>query len=121
VRIKVDENLPRQIATLFGAQGHNATTVVEQGWGGFPDERLWLLAQIDRRWLVTGDKGFADIRRYPPGSHCGVILLRPGDENRRGFIELARRLLDDLNLEELNGAVIVATPSGIRIRRPAAR
>lgn len=121
MRIKIDENLPRQITILFGAKGRNATTVIEQGWGGLSDEGLWPLVQIDRRWLVTGDKGFADVRRYPPGSHCGVILLRPGEENRRGFIELALRLLDDLDLEELDGAVIVATPSGIRIRRPAAR
>jgi len=25
---------------------------------------------------MTVDKGFADLRQYPPGSHAGVILLR---------------------------------------------
>jgi hypothetical protein len=33
-RVKVDENLPRQIANLMAARGHDAATVVGQGWQG---------------------------------------------------------------------------------------
>jgi len=120
-RVKVDEDLPRQIARLFVERGLDATTVIEQGWGGSSDERLWPRVQSEDRWLVTGDKGFADLRRYPPGSHTGVILLRPGEENRRSFIELARRAIGSLDLDSLAGSVIVATPKGIRIRRPPSR
>jgi len=89
VRFKVDEDLPRQIADLLTAHGHNATTVVGQGWQGMSDEILWPRVQNECRWLMTADKGFADLRLYPPGSHAGVILLRSQEESRQAYMELA--------------------------------
>jgi predicted nuclease of predicted toxin-antitoxin system len=75
VQVKVDEDLPRQVADLLIAKGIDAVTVVEQGWQGTPDADLWPRVQSEGRWLLTADKGFADLRRHPPGSHAGVILL----------------------------------------------
>jgi predicted nuclease of predicted toxin-antitoxin system len=88
-RVKVDEDLPRQIADLLAAHGHDAATVVGQGWQGVSDDVLWLSLQNERRWLITADKGFADLRRNPPGSHAGVILLRSHEESRRAYLEIA--------------------------------
>ena len=114
----MDEDLPRQVADLFAAGGHDAATVAEQRWQGMPDSILWSLIQSERRWLITADKGFADLRRYPPGSHCGVILLRVPEESRRAYIRLAALALDRVNLDRFGGAVVVATTRGVRIRRP---
>ena len=116
-RVKVDEDLPRQIAGLLVARGHDATTVAEQGWQGTPDDILWSRIQNERRWLMTADKGFADLRRYPPGDHRGVILLRSQEESRRGYLELAAIALGRLDLDELAGAVVVVTRRGVRTRR----
>jgi predicted nuclease of predicted toxin-antitoxin system len=113
----VDEDLPRQVTEVLIARGHDTATVVEQGWQGSPDNILWSLIQNERRWLVTADKGFADLRRYPPGCHCGVILLRVPEEGRRAYTELAARTLDRVDLDRLGGAVVVATSRGVRIRR----
>jgi hypothetical protein len=90
---------------------------VEQGWQGTPDNILWSLIQNERRWLITADKGFADLRKYPPGSHCGVILLRVSEESRRFYMELAALTLDRVDLDRLGGAVLVATGRSVRIRR----
>jgi len=116
-RAKIDEDLPRQIADLLIAHGHDAATVVGQGWQGVSDEVLWPRVQDERRWLITADKGFADLRRHPPGSHAGVILLRPQEESRRAYLELAAIALARLKLDELAGAVVVVTYRGVRIRR----
>ena len=40
-RIKVDEDLPRQIADLAINHGYDTTTVLGQGWQGTPDDVLW--------------------------------------------------------------------------------
>jgi predicted nuclease of predicted toxin-antitoxin system len=119
VRFKVDEDLPRQIAQVLTDRGNNATTVVEQGWQGLPDEILWQQIQAEGRWLITGDKGFADLRLHPPGTHAGVILLRPQEESRRAYLDLVEAALDRLDLDNLPGAVVVVTHRGLRIRRPA--
>jgi predicted nuclease of predicted toxin-antitoxin system len=116
-RVKIDEGLPRQIADLVAAQDHDAATVVGQGWQGASDDDLWPRIQDEGRWLITADKGFADLRRHPAGSHAGVILLRAQEESRREYLDLAAIALDRLELDELAGAVVVVTYRGVRIRR----
>jgi len=116
-RVKVDEDLPRQIADMITARGYDAATVVGQAWLGTSDDDLWPRVQSERRWLITADKGFADLRRHPPGSHAGVILLRAQEESRGAYMELAAIALERLKLDEIAGAVVVVTYRGVRIRR----
>ena len=117
VRLKVDEDLPAEIAELLSSYGHDALTVAAQGWMGMPDAILWPWVQDERRWLITADKGFANLRRYSPGSHAGVILLRAHEESRRTYLSLAGIALERLSLDELTGAIVVVTDRGIRVRR----
>ncbi len=116
IRIKVDENLPEQIAELFNAHGHDAVTVGDQGWQGLADDELWRRIQGEGRWLVTADKEFGDIRRYPPGSHTGIILLRSSRESRADYLRLAATVPMRIKLDEINGAIVVVTERGIRVR-----
>jgi predicted nuclease of predicted toxin-antitoxin system len=116
-QVKIDEDLLRQIADLVAARGYDAATVMGQGWQGVSDEELWPRVQNEGRWLITADKGFADLRLHPAGSHAGVILLRAPEESRRAYLEFAAIALDRLKLDELGGAVVVVTYRGVRIRR----
>jgi predicted nuclease of predicted toxin-antitoxin system len=63
VRIKVDEDLPPAVTRIFRQAGHDASTVVEQGWGGCTDHVLLARLRGDGRWLVTAGRGFADVRQ----------------------------------------------------------
>ena len=117
VQVKVDEDLPRQIADLLIASGYEAATVVEQGWRGLSDEALWPRVQHEGRWLITADKGLADLSQHPPGTHAGVILLRAREESRRAYLELAATALDRIKLENVAGGIVVVTDRGVRIRR----
>jgi len=115
--VKIDEDLPRQVADLVAARGYDATTVAGQGWQGVSDDDLWPRVQNEGRWLITADKGFADLRLHPAGSHAGVILLRAPEESRRAYLELTAIALDRLELDNLAGAVVVVTYRSVRIRR----
>src|SRR5260370_40935726 len=98
---------------MLSARGHDAVTVLRQGWQGAPDDVLWRRVQNERRWLMTADKGFADLRRHPPGSHAGVILLRSQEESRQAYLELAAIALGRLKLDEIAGSVVVVTSRGV--------
>jgi len=117
MRIKVDEDLPKAAVQILCDLGHQATGVVEQGMGGAKDPSLWQTVQTERRFLVTADKGFADVRRYAPGTHAGVLLLRPDQGGVRPVIELLEQVLAGYDLDALAGTVTVVTPRGVRIRR----
>ena len=118
LQIKVDEDLPEDVARLFSEAGYIAHTVRQQGWGGIDDEDLWERVQDEGRWLITADRGFGDVRRYVPGTHVGIVLLRAMIESRRRYIELTQVALRSVRLEDVSGCLVVVTPRGIRIRRP---
>ena len=118
MHLKVDEDLPPIAAEWLKSKGHEASTVVEQGMGGWPDAQLWQAVQTDQQFLLTADKGFADIRVNPTGTHQGILLLRPDEDGIRPILSLLRLVLDSVNLETLVGTVAVATPRGLRVRRP---
>jgi hypothetical protein len=71
----------------------------------------------ERAFFVTADKGFADLRLFPPGSHAGILLLRPERDSIVDLRGLVAVVLASRNLESLAGAVTVATPRRIRVRR----
>ena len=117
VKVKVDEDLPRAAVELLRTFGYDAASVYEQGMSGWKDGELWQAVQAEGRFLVTADKGFGDIRTYPPGTHRGVLLLRPSEQGIRPVLDLLDRVLTSYSLEQLAGCIVVATSRGIRIRR----
>jgi predicted nuclease of predicted toxin-antitoxin system len=118
MEIKVDEDLPRQVVTLLHEKGFQADSVVDQDMAGWKDVDVWRKIQAESRFLITADKGFADIRYYPPGTHDGVMLLRPDQDGIHPVIDLMTRVLQNYNLNTLTGTISVVTPRGVRVRKP---
>ena len=76
MKIKLDENLPAALATRLRGLGHDVETVREEGLEGKKDDRIWISAQSEGRFLITQDLDFSDARRFVPGSHSGILLVR---------------------------------------------
>ncbi len=75
---KLDENLPASLVAVFSSADHDAISAVEQDLQGAQDTMLADVCRDEGRTLVTVDKGFADIRSYPPAQYPGIIVLRLG-------------------------------------------
>jgi predicted nuclease of predicted toxin-antitoxin system len=119
MQIKVDEDLPRQVIALLHEKGYKADSVVEQGMAGWKNSEIWRKIQTESRFLLTADKGFADLRRYPPGTHSGILLLRPDQDGIRPIVELLEKVLQSYDFAALAGTITVVTPRGVRVRRSA--
>lgn len=117
MHIKVDEDIPPVAAAWLHERGYEASTVVEQGMGGWKDAVLWQAVQDDKQFLLTADKGFGDIRTHPPSTHGGVLLLRPDEDGIRPLLDLLNMVLLEVDMNQLRGTISVATPRGLRIRR----
>jgi uncharacterized protein DUF5615 len=50
--------------------------------------------QEEKRFLITADKGFSDVRIFPPGRHAGILLLRPDEDGIRQLVDLLQRVLN---------------------------
>ena len=118
MKLKLDENLPHDLAARLGARGHDVHTVVEEQLGGHSDPVVVAAATDEGRMLLTLDRGVGDLRRYPPGSHAGIVVLRPVAQDPDAVLELVERLVKAHPFEELQGCVVVVESQRIRIRRP---
>ena len=112
MKIKLDENLPEALVARLAVAGHDTDTVAREGLGGAADSEVWRAVQDDERLLITLDLDFSDIRRYPLGSHFGILLLRPRHQGGAAVIGLVVDLLRRENLDALAGCLAVADDSG---------
>jgi predicted nuclease of predicted toxin-antitoxin system len=93
VRVKLDENLPHDLAAALRRDGHDVHTVVEEQLAGESDPVVVAAATGEGRILLTLDRGIGDLRRYPPGSHAGIVVLRPAAQDPDSILSLIQRLM----------------------------
>jgi predicted nuclease of predicted toxin-antitoxin system len=86
MRIKLDENLPTDLMSLLESFGHEVDTVPQEGLKSSPDEVVWQAATRENRFFMTQDLDFSDIRKYVPGTHPGLLLLRLESPSRKAII-----------------------------------
>ena len=115
MRFKFDENLPREMATLFGEAGHDAVTILDQQMGGEKDQDIATVCLNEGRALITLDLDFSDIRVYPPHRYPGIVVLRVSSQLREDLLETGVRLLENL-ITTLQGQLWIVEDSRIRIR-----
>jgi predicted nuclease of predicted toxin-antitoxin system len=117
MRFKLDENIPARAALFLRSLGHDVETVLEEGLGGKCDVTIWAAAQSEGRFLITQDLDFSDMRRFAPGTHHGILLVRLEDRDQPRIAEFLETWL---NLEPdggWGGAFIVASSRKIRVMR----
>jgi predicted nuclease of predicted toxin-antitoxin system len=94
VRLKLDENLPVDARRVAEELGHDAHTVLDESLGGVTDPEVLAAATDEDRFLITLDRGFGDIRLYPPGSHPGIAVLRPPEPGPDAVIRALTAFLE---------------------------
>lgn len=121
MKIKLDENIPLQVASPLTALGHDVHTAQEEGLTGRTDRELWNAAQREARFLITQDLDFSDARRFAPGTHHGVLLIRLRSPDRRSLIARLQEIFRSENASGWSACFVVATERKVRVRRPAVK
>lgn len=118
MRFKADENISRQLAQLLLDHGHDVQTVAEEGLAGARDPHIAAAAASEERMILTTDRGFADVRVYPPGTHAGIVVLRARELRHSMLLMLLRSFLLQYDLDGFIGCNVVVEPGSVRVRRP---
>ena len=117
MKIKIDENLPSRLVVALRALGHDVETVASEGLAGHVDQEIWAAAGREERFLITQDLDFSDSRRYRPGTHHGLLVVRLREP---GAVALAAKVMHCLTttpIESLAGCFAVLTDSKLRVKR----
>jgi predicted nuclease of predicted toxin-antitoxin system len=118
VNIKLDENLPGHLVTLLGEFGHNVDTVEAEQLTGRDDETVWRAAQAEGRFLITQDLDFSDVRRFQPGTHAGLLIVRLSQPGRQALSARLMALFATEPVEQWRGCIVVASDHKLRVRHP---
>jgi predicted nuclease of predicted toxin-antitoxin system len=92
VKFKLDENLGRRELQLVKSAGHDAIGVRDQGLGGAADSRVLEVCASEERALITLDRDFGNVLRFPPPKYHGIVILAMPDRSTSELI--ASRIKD---------------------------
>jgi predicted nuclease of predicted toxin-antitoxin system len=119
VKVKLDENMPASTNQILTEIGHDVETVIGEGLAGYDDPTVFAAASSEERLLVTLDRGFGDVRADPPGSHGGIVVLRPESQAVPSVLSTLSSLTKHHNLEEFRGCIVIIRGHLVRVRRPS--
>jgi predicted nuclease of predicted toxin-antitoxin system len=118
MRLKLDENLPESLVPALAALGHEVDNVRREGLVGRSDPDIWQAAQSGGRFLITQDFDFSDLRRYAPGTHHGLLLLRIRLPGRRALAMRLSEVFRSENVESWARCFVLVTDRKIRVHQP---
>lgn len=119
MRFKLDENIPTQVFELLRELGHECATIIDEGLSGARDAEVASAALREDRMLITLDRGFGDVRTYPPGGHPGIVVIRTLDQSARDVAGLTASFVQGYDLESLRGCLVIVEESRVRVRWPS--
>lgn len=118
MKIKLDENLPDEVVELLRSAQHDVHTVRDESLVGAEDDVVFQAACREQRLLMTQDLDFSDVRRFRPGTHPGIVLIRIQQPSRSRLVARIRETLRHHSIESWAGCFVVLGEIKIRIQRP---
>jgi hypothetical protein len=60
----------------------------------------------------------SDLRKFVPGSHHGILLVRLQTPDQQSLIERVHEVFQKHGIEDWNGCIVVVTELKVRVVRP---
>ena len=118
MKIKLDKDMPVRLSAALSAMGNDVETVYSEGLSRAKDDAVWAASQDEQRFLITQDLDFSDSRRFQPGLHHGIILIRLRTPGREAQFRRVVELFKTETVEKREECFVVATEHKIRIHQP---
>ena len=116
MKFLADENLFPQVVAYLRKSGHDVMDIHEAGFTQITDDEIIKIAATEERSIITFDKHFGDILRYPPRNLPGIILIRIHPPLLEDIFYALSNLFKNYHENSFKGRLVVLTKSGYRIR-----
>ena len=120
MKILADENLYEPIVDYLRSLGHDVVSFRGAGLSGSPDDDIYRRAVADDSLIVTMDKDFLRMQRFPPDACGGVVVVKIYRWTVAEATRLFRQHFETLDQERLEGRLTIINPDGVRRRSPRA-
>ncbi|MBP6010873.1 MAG: DUF5615 family PIN-like protein [Alphaproteobacteria bacterium] len=118
MKIKLDENIGDIGADILAAASHDVSTILKQEFSGIPDVDVYRSCKAAGQVLVTLDRDFGEVIRFPPEPTAGIVVL--DCRGRLSAIAIRARIKELASLLEGNdirGHLWIVEPARLRIHQ----
>jgi predicted nuclease of predicted toxin-antitoxin system len=116
MNILANENLYEPMIEFLRSEGHNVISVRDCGLSGALDDVIYEKAVREQLLIVTMDKDFSRLMRFPPERCAGIIVAKlyrmPVDETTQVFM----RYFKSLDENRIKGRLVIMTRDGVRLK-----
>jgi len=85
---------------------------------GKSDEEIFEFAQKEKAVILTADRGFGNILRFPLGKHSGIIIANfPNEMSTREINTRIVKRIQSLSKSEISGSLVIIDSEKIRTRK----
>jgi predicted nuclease of predicted toxin-antitoxin system len=117
-RFVIDEDMPRSTGRILKENGYDVKDIRDYGLRGAADEEIYEFAQKEKAVVLTGDRDFGNILRFPLGEHFGIVISHfPNEMPTAEINNFLLESLKDLSDDDFKGNVIIIEPTKVRIRK----
>ena len=122
MKLKLDENLGELGRDVLTARGHDVSTVVMQRMSGSADVALYEACRIEGRVLVTLDRDFGEVLRFPPEDSAGIAILDcRGRLSPSTVLARINELALVLAIQSISGQLWIVEPGRVRVHEKRER
>ena len=119
MKVKFEENLPESLLPTLRSLGHDVDNVQVEGLSGQADSDVWRAAQTAERFLITQDLDFSNIRKFYPGTHHGLMLVRLRVPGRLALAARIAGVFREETVDSRASCFVLMTDHKLRLHRPA--
>lgn len=115
MKLLLDENVSHTTTQRLRDVGFDVVHVLDAGLQGRSDERVMSTALKERRIIVTHDKDFGNVLRFPLQKHQGIIMMRFHNQSPRAVVPYLLNFLSKHTQQQLRARLVILREDGWRI------
>lgn len=116
MNIIANENVFEPIIEFLKSAGHNVINIRRSSLAGAADEEVYKKAVNENLIILTMDKDFSRIIRFPPEQCGGIIVVKLYRMTVDKTTELFKQHFKSLAEKEIKGRLVIITKEGLRFR-----
>ncbi|HWR59793.1 MAG TPA: DUF5615 family PIN-like protein [Thermodesulfovibrionales bacterium] len=116
MKLFANENLFEPIINYLRKAGRDVLSVRE-GLSGISDDEVYKRACKEKLVIITMDKDFSRIFRFPPEKCAGIIVVKIYKRTVEETLELFKKHFVSISEKDISKNLVVITADGVRIHR----
>lgn len=117
MKIFVNENLFEPIIDYLRSLGNDVLSIRDSDLSGISDDEVYEKACKENMVIITMDKDFTRIFRFPPEKWGGIVVAKIYKRSVDETLTIFRKYYQSIKEEDIKGNLVIITPEGVRIKR----